>query len=122
MPPGHTARESANAVSVQEAAASKLLDATLELATSCRPQDGATAAYVFRFLLRLPSFSRVLRTRRDDSDEDDDDDDDCCYRYLPVLTLLVGWQEGHPACKKLSGGVLAWLSVWSEVQTFIWPS
>jgi len=23
--------------------------------------------------------------------------------------LLVGWQEGHPACKKLSGGVLAWL-------------
>ena len=27
--------------------------------------------------------------------------------------LLVGWQEGHPACKKLSGEVLAWLSVWS---------
>jgi len=25
----------------------------------------------------------------------------------------VGRQEGHPACKKLSGGVLAWLSVWS---------
>jgi len=24
------------------------------------------------------------------------------------LTLLVGWQEGHPACKKLSGVVLAW--------------
>jgi len=24
---------------------------------------------------------------------------------------LVGQQEGHPACKKLSGGVLAWLSV-----------
>jgi len=28
-----------------------------------------------------------------------------------ALTLLVGQQEGHPACKKLSGGVLAWLSV-----------
>jgi len=39
-----------------------------------------------------------------------------------ALTLLVGWQEGHLACKKLSGGVLAWLSVWSEVQTCIWPS
>ena len=26
------------------------------------------------------------------------------------------------ACKKLSGGVLSWLSVWSEVQTCIWPS
>ena len=24
--------------------------------------------------------------------------------------LLVGRQEGHPACKKLSGGVLAWFS------------
>jgi len=30
--------------------------------------------------------------------------------------LLVGQQEGHPAYKKLSGGVVAWLSVWSEVQ------
>ena len=39
-----------------------------------------------------------------------------------ALTLLAGWQEGHPACKKLSGGVLAWLSVWSEVQSCIWPS
>jgi len=26
-----------------------------------------------------------------------------------ALTLLVGRQEGHPACKKLSGDVLAWL-------------
>jgi len=36
-----------------------------------------------------------------------------------VLMLLVGQQEGHPACKKLSGGVLAWLSVCSEMQTRI---
>jgi len=34
-----------------------------------------------------------------------------------ALMLLVGWQEGHTACKKLSGGVLGRLSVWSEVQT-----
>jgi len=39
-----------------------------------------------------------------------------------ALTLLVVRQEGHPACKKPSGGVLAWLSVWSEVQTCIRPS
>ena len=39
-----------------------------------------------------------------------------------ALALLVGQQEGHPACKNLSGWVLAWLSVWSEVQTCIWPS
>jgi len=45
-----------------------------------------------------------------------------CGRYASALTLLVGRQEGHPACKKLSGGVLAWLSVWSEVQTCIWPN
>ena len=39
-----------------------------------------------------------------------------------ALMLLVGRQEGHPACKKLSGEELAWLSVWSEVHTCIWPS
>jgi len=39
-----------------------------------------------------------------------------------ALTLFVGLQEGHPACKKLSGGLLAWLSVWSEVQTCVLPS
>jgi len=39
-----------------------------------------------------------------------------------ALTLLVGRQEGHLACKNLHGGVLAWLSVWTEVQTCIWPS
>jgi len=33
-----------------------------------------------------------------------------------ALTLLVGCQEGHPACRKLSGGVLAWLCVWVKVQ------
>ena len=39
-----------------------------------------------------------------------------------ALTLLVGRQEGHPACRKLSGEALAWLSIWNEVQTCIWPS
>jgi len=39
-----------------------------------------------------------------------------------ALTLLVGRQEGHPACKKQSGEVLAWLSVWSKVQTCIFPA
>jgi len=38
-----------------------------------------------------------------------------------ALTLLVG-QEGHPACKKLSGEVLAWLFVWSDVRICIWPA
>ena len=38
-----------------------------------------------------------------------------CY-YNSALTQLVGHQEEHPARKKLSDGVLAWLSVWSVVQ------
>jgi len=33
-----------------------------------------------------------------------------------ALKLLVGCQEKHPACEKLSDEVLAWLSVWSKVQ------
>jgi len=41
----------------------------------------------------------------------------CYVLAFSALTLLVGQQEGHPACKKLSGGVLTWLSVWSEVLT-----
>jgi len=44
------------------------------------------------------------------------------FCLFSVLMLLVGRQEVHPACKKLSGGVLAWLSVWSELQTCIRPS
>ena len=38
-----------------------------------------------------------------------------CVNAFSALTLLVGRQEGHPACKKLGGWVLEWLSVWSEV-------
>ena len=39
------------------------------------------------------------------------------FTAFSALMLLVGRHEGHPACKKLSGGVLEWLSVWSKVQT-----
>jgi len=42
--------------------------------------------------------------------------------FFSALMLLVGWQEGHPACKKRIGGMLAWLSIWSEVQICVWPS
>ena len=46
----------------------------------------------------------------------------CIVYAFSALTLLVGRQEGHPACKKLSVVVLAWLFVWSDVQICIWPS
>jgi len=42
--------------------------------------------------------------------------------HCSALMLLVGRQEGHLAGKKLSGGVLVWLSVWGKVQICIWPS
>jgi len=32
-----------------------------------------------------------------------------------TLTLLFWWQKGHPACKKLNSGVLAWLSFWYQL-------
>ena len=34
----------------------------------------------------------------------------------------LGGRKGIRPVKKQSGGVLAWLPVWSEVQTCIWPS
>ena len=43
-----------------------------------------------------------------------------------VLSVLwrcwLGGRKGIRPVKKLSGGLLAWLSLWSEMQTFIWPS
>ena len=36
--------------------------------------------------------------------------DVCLHVAFSALTLLVGRQEGHPACKKLSCGMLVWLS------------
>jgi len=36
-----------------------------------------------------------------------------------ALTRLVGHQQQHLACTKLSDEMLAWSSVWSEVQ-MIW--
>jgi len=41
------------------------------------------------------------------------------YTAFSALTLLVGRREGHLACKNLSVGVLAWLSVSSKVQTCV---
>jgi len=46
----------------------------------------------------------------------------CMMWAFSALKLLVGRQEGRPACKKLSCEVLAWLSVCSEVHTCIWLS
>ena len=46
--------------------------------------------------------------------------------FLPIYQCsdTVGWAAGRASGleKKLTGGVLAWLSVWSEMQTCIWPS
>ena len=48
-----------------------------------------------------------------------------CYHYRICLQCFdaVGWAAGRASgLKKLSGGVLAWLSLCSEVQTCIRPS
>jgi len=53
-----------------------------------------------------------------------------CYSVYFVVSTLpsvlwrcwLGGRKGIRPVKKLSRGVLAWLSDWSEVQTCIWPS
>jgi len=46
--------------------------------------------------------------------------------YIVVSSVFwrcwLGGRKGHPVYKNISGGVLVWLSVWSEVQTCIRPS
>ena len=43
----------------------------------------------------------------------------CCLQCFDA----AGWVAGRASgLQKLSSGVLAWLSVWSKVQTCIWPS
>ena len=65
-------------------------------------------------------------------------DDDSTINIVRVITIIIiiigmyvpsvlwrcwlGGRKGIRPVKKLSGGVLAWLSVWSEGQTCIWPS
>jgi len=39
-----------------------------------------------------------------------------CVFAFSALTLLFEHQKEDPICKKLSDEVLAWLSVWSDVQ------
>ena len=50
-------------------------------------------------------------------------------KYINSIVLLsvlwhcwLGVRKSIRPVKKLSGGVLAWISVWSEVQTCTWPS
>ena len=49
---------------------------------------------------------------------------DLLYNFLPSVLwrCWLGGRKGIRPVKKLSSEVLAWLSVWSEVQTCIWPS
>jgi len=45
------------------------------------------------------------------------------YQYIDVPSVLWRcWLGGWKSCKKLCGGMLAWLCVWVKVQICIWPS
>ena len=43
-----------------------------------------------------------------------------CLKCFDAVGSVAG--KGIRPVKRLSDGMLAWLSVWSEVQTYIWPS
>jgi len=73
------------------------------------PASCYTACYRLCGLMASVSYSAIITTQ-------------CLAIAFSALMLLVGRQEGHPACKKQSVGVLVWLSVWSKVQTCIRPS
>ena len=62
-----------------------LFDTALKLAVSSRPQDGSTAAYILRFLTRIPSFRDVLRGRLMARNDDDDDYYMCIVLLLQLL-------------------------------------
>jgi len=44
------------------------------------------------------------------------------WTSFSALTLLDGRQEGHSACKKLSDGIMAWLSVWARCRSAYGPA
>jgi len=88
------------------------------------PNTPATAAAVDRWDRQtdVPSLHRPCSAWHAGSGNNSNEDHHLHSILLMIKIWLVGRQEGHPACKKQSGGVLAWLSVWSEVQTCIRPS
>jgi len=45
-----------------------------------------------------------------------------CFVPSVLWCCWLGGRKGIQSVKKPSGGVLAWLYVWSELQTCIWPS
>jgi len=47
---------------------------------------------------------------------------DGCLVPSVLWRCWLGDRKGIQPVKNLSGGVLAWLSVWNEMQTCIWPS
>ena len=82
--------------------------ASTTLRVAARPVNDRHWHTVLYTLEWTPRYSRIIS--------------EICSAFS-ALTLLVGRQEGHPACKKLewwSAGVA--IFVWSEVQTCIWPS
>ena len=54
------------------------------------------------FSERFPGYSGVLLEKIQEE----------YWGWTSALMLLVGRQEGHSACKKLSGGLLVWLCGW----------
>ena len=86
----------------------------MEIKTNEHPFDGPLSGTT-----RVSRYQKG-KTNLDFTEARDSDRDSAQLFAFSAMTLLVGRQEGHPACKKTSGGVLAWLSVWSEMQTCIY--
>ena len=89
----------------------------------CRDRDHSSARHMTRTCHRIDNLPHThTHTHAILIDADNYSAVHCCLFTSSALTLLVGRHEEHPACKKLSHDVLAWLSVWNEVQMIcMWP-
>jgi len=112
-PGGHTAITTALLSSIQR------LQETVDVVPHCCLWPSIPVFTIFQYTAVFPL---VLRTLLIGHQEEPVKIEWWGVGAFSALTLLVGRQEGHPSCKKLRGGVLAWLSVWSEVQTAYVPA
>ena len=91
--------------------------------TRRRIGDWASSVVALQAWSRLPTQLKLLRSTNPFYRQLKTFMFESAYRVPSVLWCCwLGGRKGIRPVKKLSGRVLAWLSVWSKVQTCIWPS
>ena len=81
------------------------------------------SSYLFVLTERTSITIDIKRSCEDDTERWAEYYDEYVCLSMPSVLwrCWLGGRKGILPLKKLSGGVLTWLSAWSEVQTCIWP-